>query len=96
MKKVNIIDLAKIISDNVVEIGIRPGEELSEDLISEEELPYTNVSNDYIFIFNKEDKSLDNLPHILNSNNAEKMKNSELSQLVKNVKEDLENKYLYY
>ena len=41
-------------------------------------------------------KSLNNLSDILNRNNAEKMKNSELALLIENIKKDLENKHLYY
>ena len=36
MKKIDLIDLAKQISDNIEIVGLRPGEELYENLISKE------------------------------------------------------------
>ena len=96
MKKVAVVDIAKNISDNIIEIGIRPGEELSENLISDEELCYTNVKGDNILIFDKKNKLFKNLSKPLNSNNAEKMSKEELIQLINNVKLELENKQLYY
>lgn len=96
MKKVAVVDIAKNISDNIIEIGIRPGEELSENLISDEELCYTNVKGDNILIFDKKNKLFKNLSKPLNSNNAEKMSEQELIQLINNVKLELENKQLYY
>ena len=35
---------------NVEVVGIRPGEKLDEDLISEEEVPYTKIQGDYIIL----------------------------------------------
>ena len=40
MKTVNLYKLAKIVSDDIKEIGLRPGEKLYEELISKKELPY--------------------------------------------------------
>ena len=73
MKKVAVIDIAKNISKNIIEIGVRPGEEISENLISEDELTYTDVHGEYILIYNKTNKSFTNLTNPLNSNNAQKM-----------------------
>ena len=96
MKKVKVIDIAKNISNNIKEIGIRQGEELNENLISLDELEMTNVKGDYILIHNKKDIKFNNLTEPLNSLNANKMHNNELVRLIKNVKEELENKQLYY
>jgi len=96
MKKVAVIDIATNISKNIIEIGVRPGEELSENLISEDELKYTDVHGEYILIYNKINKSFTNLTNPLNSNNAQKMSNKELMLLIDHVKEELENKQLYY
>ena len=41
MKKVNMLKIAKMISNHIEIIGLRPGEIESEDLISEEEVPFT-------------------------------------------------------
>ena len=46
-------DLANVISSKIEIIGLRPGEELHENLISKRELKFTRVDNDYIFILNK-------------------------------------------
>jgi UDP-N-acetylglucosamine 4,6-dehydratase/5-epimerase len=96
MKKVAVIDIATNISKNIIEIGVRPGEELSENLISEDELKYTDVHGEYILIYNKINKSFTNLTNPLNSNNAQKMSNKKLMLLINHVKEELENKQLYY
>ena len=96
MKKVAVIDIAKNISKNIIEIGVRPGEEISENLISEDELTYTDVHGEYILIYNKTNKSFTNLTNPLNSNNAQKMSNKELVSLIEGVKEELDNKQLYY
>ena len=40
MKTVNLYKLANV-SDDIKEIGLRPGEKLYEELISKKELPYT-------------------------------------------------------
>lgn len=50
MKTVNMLDLAKRISSDVEIIGIRSGEKLNEDLISNNELEYTQICGDYIRI----------------------------------------------
>ena len=53
MKNVNLLELAKSLSDQEIEIiGKRPGEKLNETLISKKELPNTKVLKDYVFIFN--------------------------------------------
>ena len=81
MKNVNLLELAKKLSDKEVEIiGKRPGEKLNETLISKKELPYTKVIGDYILV----------LPNIQNNNltkehssaNAEWMTDKEMKQLV--------------
>ena len=54
-----------------------------------------------LYLFNaaeffKVNKLFKNLSKPLNSNNAEKMSEEELIQLINNVKLELENKHLYY
>ena len=83
MKNVNLLELAKSLSDKEIEIiGKRPGEKLNETLISEKELPFTNVIKDYVYIFTKEMNN--NLTKEHSSANAEWMSTEELERLVWN------------
>ena len=81
MKSVNMFDLAKIISDNIIIIGKRLGERLNETLISEQELPYTMVTYEYVHIFTEESNVL-NLQNEYSSDNAEKMTSQERKKLI--------------
>jgi FlaA1/EpsC-like NDP-sugar epimerase len=81
MKNVNMLQLAKTLSDKEVKIiGKRPGEKLNETLISKKELPYTNIINDYVLILPK--KQHNNLTKEHSSSNAEWMTSKEMKQLV--------------
>ena len=83
MKTVNMFDLAKVIQDDVQVVGKRPGEKLNETLISESELKYTHRDpNDYIFIFNSESDSYNNLKTEHSSVNADKMTVDEIKNLI--------------
>jgi FlaA1/EpsC-like NDP-sugar epimerase len=84
MKTVNMLDLAKTISDKIDIIGLRPGEKLNETLISKRELPYTKVHKNLIFIFGDILlDSNDNLKEEHSSLTAEKMTLTELKKLIK-------------
>ena len=82
MKNVNLLELAKSLSDKEVEIiGKRPGEKLNETLISKKELPFTSVVDDgYVFISTEKQKN--NLPQEHASSNAEWMSVTELEELI--------------
>ena len=81
MKNVNLLELAKALSDKEIEIiGKRPGEKLNETLISEKELPYTNIIGDYVYILPKEQKNILTKEH--SSESAEDMTDDELERLV--------------
>ena len=83
MKNVNLLELAKSLSDKDVEIiGKRPGEKLNETLISKRELPYTYVVDDYVYILST--KQQNNLKKEHSSENAEWMSVKELEKLVWN------------
>ena len=96
MKKVLLKDLANEISDKIELIGLRPGEELMESLISEEELMFTRIDKDYIFILDRENTDrTTRLKSPLSSSNATKMTNSELKNLVEYVRENNTNTMTY-
>ena len=63
-------------------IGRRPGEKLNETLISSDELPFTSVANEYVYISKDVQSNLFNLGEEHSSANAETMSASEMKSLV--------------
>ena len=89
MKKVKLLDLAKLISDDIEVIGLRPGEKMYEDLISNKELPYTKLIEDYILINSEINDDIDSrLDEEYSSNNAETMSKDELKKLLSTTKKE--------
>ena len=86
MKSVNMLELAKVISDDVEIVGLRPGEKLNEDLISDKEIPFTYVHGDMIYIYNQENLDMNKLDRGYSSATAEKMTRKEMEELVWNIK----------
>ena len=86
MKSVNMLELAKVISDDVEIVGLRPGEKLNEDLINVKEIPYTYVENDMIYIYNEENENNNRLRQGYSSEFSEKMTTKEMEELVWNTK----------
>jgi len=82
MKCVNMLDLAKVISDDIEIVGKRPGEKTDEDLISEREIARTFVYGDDIHIRMDENKGDNKLDRPYNSASAEKMTEEEMRELV--------------
>ena len=82
MKCVNMLDLAKVISEDVVIVGKRPGEKTDEDLIAEHELPYTYVRGNDIHIRMEKNEADNKLDVPYNSKSAEKMTPKEIKELV--------------
>ena len=83
MKNVNLLALAKSLSKLEVKIiGRRPGEKLNETLISSDELPFTSVANEYVYISKDVQSNLFNLGEEHSSANAETMSASEMKSLV--------------
>ena len=83
MKKTNMYELAKFISDDIEVVGKRDGEKLDEKLISEKELPYTYVSGKYIFIKNDVNEDIENrLSGELSSETGDNMTIDDLRELV--------------
>lgn len=97
MKACKMIDLASLISDETTIIGLRPGEILSEDLISSEEVEYAyNLSDnkaEYIVIIKNNESDLlgDKLTSPVNSSTAEEMNKDEMILLLKDVKNHIAN-----
>jgi FlaA1/EpsC-like NDP-sugar epimerase len=85
MKTTNMLDLAKVISREIEVVGKRAGEKVDEDLISEKELPYTYVLDDYIMIKEKENDGNNRLEYPYNSSTADVMTKSEMKILIENT-----------
>ena len=77
---------AKVISDDVEIVGLRPGEKLDEDLISVREIPFTYVHDDMIYIYNQENLDMNTLEKGYSSETAEKMTQKEMRELIWNTK----------
>ena len=86
MKSVNMFDLAKVISDDIEIVGLRPGEKLDEDLISVREIPFTYIHDDMIYIYNQENLDMNTLEKGYSSETAEKMTQKEMRELIWNTK----------
>jgi UDP-N-acetylglucosamine 4,6-dehydratase len=86
MKSVNMFDLAKVISNDIEIVGLRPGEKLNEDLISEKEIDYTYIEGDMIYIYNQVNVDSNKLDKGYSSATAERMTEEEMKELVWNTK----------
>ncbi len=82
MKCVNMLDLAKVISDDIEIVGKRPGEKTDEDLISEREISRTFIYGDDIHIRTEKNEDSNRLTEPYNSASAEKMTTEEIEKLV--------------
>ena len=82
MKCVNMMNLAKFISDDVEVIGKRPGEKTNEDLISEREIDRTYIHGDDIHIRMENNKEDNKLSAPYNSKTAPIMTENEMKTLV--------------
>ena len=82
MKCVNMLDLAKVISDDIEIVGKRPGEKTDEDLISEREISRTFIYGDDIHIRMDDNADDNKLDRPYNSASAEKMTKEEMRKLV--------------
>ena len=82
MKCVNMLDLAKFISDDVEIVGKRPGEKTDEDLISQNEIERTYIYDDDIHIRMEANEDFNKLSEPYNSKSAPQMTESEMEKLV--------------
>jgi UDP-N-acetylglucosamine 4,6-dehydratase len=82
IKSINMLKLAQTMSDNIEIVGLRPGEKLNEDLISQKELPYTKIVDNHIFLFREKQPPSDNLKIPCSSLNSDFMNNEEILKLI--------------
>ena len=83
MKSVNMLDLAKHISNDIEIVGLRPGEKLNESLISIQELENSFlIEDDYIMIKKENNIPGNKLKKELNSLNSEKMNIDDIKRLL--------------
>ena len=84
MKCVNMLNLAKVISDDIEIVGRRPGEKTDEDLVSKNEVDRTYLYGSDIHIRMEENKQSNKLIEPYNSKTAKKMTEEEMMELVWN------------
>lgn len=94
IKSVNMLKLAKIISDDVVTVGLRPGEKLNETLINNKEVPNTFLESDYIIIRDYANKGNNKLDDYYSSANAEFMTDKEMLSLITDTNQGLKKTLL--
>mgnify|MGYP003644361964 FL=1 len=82
MKSVNMYDLAKVISDDVEIVGLRPGERLDEKLISEKELPFTYIENNLILLKKELNLGENKLNEEYSSRTVDKMNKQDILELI--------------
>ena len=82
MKSVNMKELSQIISNNIEIIGSREGERLNEVLISEKEIPYTYVEDNFIYIYKNKNSNSNKLQQEISSINSDKMSKQEMEDLI--------------
>jgi FlaA1/EpsC-like NDP-sugar epimerase len=76
------LDLAKVISDDIEIVGKRPGEKTNEDLVSKNEVGRTYLFGDDIHIRMEENEQYNKLTEPYNSKSAPKMEEEEMKELV--------------
>ena len=87
MKTVTMSKLAKLISEDIKIVGLRPGEKMSEDLISEIEIPHSEIVGDYVILTRDENPNiLTRLDTPINSDTSLEMTRKEMIKLIKDVK----------
>lgn len=86
MKKVNMLQLAKLISNKIHIVGLRPGEKIDESLISSREIEFTKNLGDYILLTPGKHQDRDNLINgALTSKSADSMSEDEMKNILSQV-----------
>ena len=96
MKKVNMLKMAKVISEDVEIVGLRPGEIEDEDLISDEEVFFTKeIDSNYLIITpdNQVEEKL-RLAEPLSSSNAPEMSLQEMKEILENLDSEKRSSYI--
>ena len=94
MKTVNMLKLAQVISDNIENVGLRPGEKLNETLINKKEVPNTFVDGKYITIRDYENTGDNRLIGEYSSKNAEFMTKDEMIKTIAEADKNLTSSLL--
>ena len=94
MKTVNMFKLARIISEDIEDVGLRPGEKLNEVLINEREVSNTFVEGKYITIRDYRNNGSNKLKGEYSSANAEFMSDAEMVSMVSDTNKNLEKSLL--
>ena len=94
MKTVNMYQMAKIISNDIRCIGLRPGEKLNETLVNSYEIQNTFIDGKYITIKNYKNEGDNRLFEEYSSKNAEFMSKEEMIAIVADTDSQLEKSLL--
>lgn len=86
MKYVNMLELAKVISNEIEIVGSRPGEKLHENLITTDEVKRTDVDSEgFITLYPKPVLGLNNLSEEYSTHTAGRMSWEEMKELIYDV-----------
>ena len=94
MKTVNMHKLAQVISKNISDVGLRPGEKLNETLISEKEIENTFLDGKYITIRDYKNKGDNKLTGEYSSKNAQFMTEEEMTLMLEDADNCLDKSLL--
>lgn len=82
MKACNMLDLAKLISEDIETIGPREGEKLNEYLISEKEIPYSTKIEDLVIIGADSSPTISRVTQPYSTLTADFMSETEMNTLI--------------